>query len=325
MENAIMRNYRIDNIKFFLIFCVVLGHSMELFNAGGGYRIIYSFHMPAFIFISGYFAQFNRKKIISTLIYPYVLFQCLYLAFDAIIMNRNVELLNFQFTTPYWILWYLLTLILYNMIIPLISNSNFLTLFSISALISLITGLDTSIGYYLSLARFFTFMPYFILGFGWKQINPEALLKSKIFRTINIMAAILSCIMLGKYNFVSNPVLYGSYSYINANYTFITKGILLLCGLNWILLFMWITPAKPIPLVSSIGKNTFVIFLFHGFVIKYMQHLGNIFIYSTFVNTCLAIIISIAIIFSLGNNCIGRIGKFIFTGKGIEAIISFLL
>lgn len=36
MENAIMRNYRIDNIKFFLIFCVVLGHSMELFNAGGG-------------------------------------------------------------------------------------------------------------------------------------------------------------------------------------------------------------------------------------------------------------------------------------------------
>ena len=62
-----MRNNRMDNIKFFLIFCVVFGHMLELVDTGVWYKIIYSFHMPAFIFVSGYFAQFNRKKIIGVL------------------------------------------------------------------------------------------------------------------------------------------------------------------------------------------------------------------------------------------------------------------
>ena len=44
-----MRNNRMDNIKFFLIFCVVFGHMLELVDTGVWYKIIYSFHMPAFI------------------------------------------------------------------------------------------------------------------------------------------------------------------------------------------------------------------------------------------------------------------------------------
>lgn len=51
-----------DNLKCFLILCVVIGHMLELVYAGGGYRIIYSFHMPAFIFVSGYFARFRKKR-----------------------------------------------------------------------------------------------------------------------------------------------------------------------------------------------------------------------------------------------------------------------
>ena len=102
-----MRNNRMDNIKFFLIFCVVFGHMLELVDTGVWYKIIYSFHMPAFIFVSGYFAQFNRKKIISVLVYPYILFQCLYLLFDAVLIKQNLALLKIQFTTPYWLLWYL--------------------------------------------------------------------------------------------------------------------------------------------------------------------------------------------------------------------------
>ena len=96
-----------DNIKLFLIFCVVFGHMLELVDTGVWYKIIYSFHMPAFIFVSGYFAQFNRKKIIGVLVYPYILFQCLYLLFDAVLIKQNLALLKIQFTTPYWLLWYL--------------------------------------------------------------------------------------------------------------------------------------------------------------------------------------------------------------------------
>lgn len=55
-----MRNDRMDNLRCLLIFLVVLGHFLGLIpGAGGLYRIIYLFHMPAFLFLTGYFTHFN--------------------------------------------------------------------------------------------------------------------------------------------------------------------------------------------------------------------------------------------------------------------------
>ena len=55
------RNYLFDNLKFFLIVLVVFGHSLEEISLEHNYAIIrawiYSFHMPAFVFISGYFSK----------------------------------------------------------------------------------------------------------------------------------------------------------------------------------------------------------------------------------------------------------------------------
>lgn len=59
-----MRNYRMDNIKSFLILCVVLGHMLELSGTGGWYRVIYSFHMPAFIFVSGFLCILIEKELL---------------------------------------------------------------------------------------------------------------------------------------------------------------------------------------------------------------------------------------------------------------------
>lgn len=58
------RDLQFDGLKFLLIFCVVFGH---LGCYGYGLRInrmIYSFHMPVFVFLSGYFTSLssNREK-----------------------------------------------------------------------------------------------------------------------------------------------------------------------------------------------------------------------------------------------------------------------
>ena len=51
-----MRNYRMDNIRCILIFLVVFGHMLTWIpKADTPYRIIYLFHMPAFLFLTGYF------------------------------------------------------------------------------------------------------------------------------------------------------------------------------------------------------------------------------------------------------------------------------
>lgn len=318
-----MRNNRMDNIKFFLIFCVVFGHMLELVDTGVWYKVIYSFHMPAFIFVSGYFAQFNRKKIISVLVYPYILFQCLYLLFDAVLIKQNLALLKIQFTTPYWLLWYLVAMIFYYTVIPYIVNGNFRILFGAAVFLSLIAGMDASIGYYLSLSRFFTFLPYFILGVGWKSLRADQLRKSSVFKIVNVLLVLITCYVLGRYHFISNLMLYGSLSYARGHYNFIIKGILLLCGINWIFFFMWIIPSKSIPLITSVGKNTLIIFLLHGFIVKSLEHIGGIFVYSKAVNICLAALISLVIVFLFGNDFMGSLGKMVFTGKGIEKIAGY--
>ena len=59
-----MSNKRIlyfDALKFFAIWLVVLGHYLQEIDCGsvGSYtnQVIYTFHMPLFIMISGFFAQ----------------------------------------------------------------------------------------------------------------------------------------------------------------------------------------------------------------------------------------------------------------------------
>lgn len=60
------RNPLFDNIKIVLIILVVFGHALEEISLGNGYGIIraciYSFHMPVFILISGYFSRGGDKR-----------------------------------------------------------------------------------------------------------------------------------------------------------------------------------------------------------------------------------------------------------------------
>lgn len=58
MEN---RLYYLDNLKGFLIILVILGHAIQFtipdYKDCFTFRLIYSFHMPLFLFISGYLAK----------------------------------------------------------------------------------------------------------------------------------------------------------------------------------------------------------------------------------------------------------------------------
>lgn len=56
------RDYFFDNARAILILLVVFGHMLQPYTSGDKYLsalylVIYSFHMPTFLFISGYFAK----------------------------------------------------------------------------------------------------------------------------------------------------------------------------------------------------------------------------------------------------------------------------
>ena len=56
------RDLKLDAIKFIMIFLVVLGHLGYNDYGLGINRVIYSFHMPVFIFLSGYFTSQNTNR-----------------------------------------------------------------------------------------------------------------------------------------------------------------------------------------------------------------------------------------------------------------------
>ena len=93
MKKKKERLMAVDNMKAFLIGCVVLGHLCEVIKfpySSYLYLLIYSFHMPAFVFLSGFCSsrEVHYDKIARNYVYPYVVFQILYVLFDRIVLKH---------------------------------------------------------------------------------------------------------------------------------------------------------------------------------------------------------------------------------------------
>ena len=99
------RDYFFDNLKAVLIFLVVLGHFLLPIHGESVLvvvkRLIYVFHMPLFVFVSGYFAkkiykngQYNFKKILY-LIKAYIIFVIAIQIVYALCGFRDFSEINF--------------------------------------------------------------------------------------------------------------------------------------------------------------------------------------------------------------------------------------
>lgn len=282
------RDHAIDNLRFVLIFLVVFAHLLEICPPFVGseriYRFIYSFHMPVFIFLFGYNVKNSLKRLVYRWCIPYAFFQCAYIIFINFVLNNNTD---FQFTTPYWLLWYLLVCIYYQLLLPLFDIANkhkqIVALLCVF-IFSLLVGYVNSIGYYMSLSRFFVFQPWFVLGYYCKKnnvlhhffIHPQRRLFALIASTVIItLLTPIICTFPSKF-------LYGSYSYSSCGGTIGMRTLVSVMSFSIIIfLFVGIWPYwnKQIILITKIGKNTWPIFLLHGFVVKtilaYFPHLVN--------------------------------------------------
>lgn len=322
------RDYRFDNMRCLLIFMVILGHCMELFltpRVGDVYRIIYAFHMPVFMIITGYFARFDRKRLLFDYIYVYVLFQVLYLWFDARFVNE-VSFEKPQYMTPYWFLWYIFVTIVFTVCIPLFDTDDLkkqIGLFGFAVCISLYMGFDESIGYYLASARIFSYLPFFVLGFYLAKH------KDYLERKLWVSLGSLIVVLIGSYlvyqqngkpeHNITSLVLFGSFSYKGADYTMWIKLGLFVLAVAGFFLLVNIIPRKRILLISTLGKNTFPIYILHGFLVKILMK-EEIFHGTSIENLLLAAGISFFIMILLGNPLSAYVFRTICTGRWIQTI-----
>lgn len=318
-KNNRSRAFGLDNMRGFLMICVVFGHLLEICpdfpNRDLVYRVIYSFHMPAFIFLVGYFGKFDAAQILQGSILPYFLFQTLYLLFANHVLQVS---LYYQYTTPYWLLWFLLVCIFYKLLIPFIdtqSKKKQAVYLALSVVVALIAGYDKTVGYYLSLSRFLVFLPWFILGYYCKKHEKALNALWNRYRWL-IVTACLAVIGLSVVFFTlcqfPKDVLYGSYAYEILGYSPMIRAALMITALGWVALLLCVFTGplgRKIPLLSALGRNTMPVFLLHGFVVRLVAYE-----YPMLLRTPLAIIwIGGGILLVFGNVFVGGLFRFLFS------------
>lgn len=306
-----MRDHSLDNIRFFLILSVVFAHLLEVCPPFAGsqllYKLIYSFHMPAFIFLFGYNARFTGKRILFRWCLPYLFFQTVYLLFSRFVLCERAD---WNYGTPYWLLWYLLACIFYQLLLPLLDTENktrqLLTV-GIAFGFSLLVGFVDVIGYFLSLSRFFVFLPFFLLGYyckknGWLDAPAKNTRFALLFGSLGVI--LLSLPFLYYVN-LPDGLLYGSYSYAACGGALWMRLAVCFLSLSWIVfLFAGVRPwlNKKVFLLTSIGQNTWPVFLLHGFMIKLLPVYGQ----SLLSSPWLVLLLSCAILLLLGNKFLSR-------------------
>lgn len=306
------RIYKYDNLKFFMIFLVVFGHCLEIFTGECRriiYITIYTFHMPMFIFISGYFSKPNKKKILN-FIYIYILWQTLYFLLDKCVLQKSLTLNYFK---PNWLLWYIFSMTIWNILIKFfkpISNKYCWLVVVLSFIVSILVSFIEKVGYTFSLSRTITFFPYFLIGYFSK--NHEFNLfdlknndkRNNIYKILFfiIIGLISSIYFIFNISLINKKWLYGSYSYATGGYNFVFKIMWILLSVSEIFLLNNITTNKKIPIISKIGTNTLTIYLIHGLIIKVLKEYNILFVFNEWVNILIALLLTSVIIILLGND-----------------------
>lgn len=170
-----MRFAALDNLKYVLIILVIYGHLINLgFEVPWKvYQVIYSFHMPLFVLISGYFTNKNKSNIqywdsTFNLAFLFILFNLIsILVYTHITDTPPVQ-------SPYipsFALWYLLCMIYWRSIIKIIPDRILTNKAFIISIIAISVIPSTFNMNYLAFSRCLTFFPYFLLGWLLRETN----------------------------------------------------------------------------------------------------------------------------------------------------------
>lgn len=268
-----MRDSYFDNLRGFLILCVIVGNSLEYIYQTAidiHYLVlfIYLFHMPLFTFISGYFCKKSKRttqeKVIAT-VKLYLFSQIFYHLFNKIILKGTS---NFELLKPNWTLWYLFALTFWYILSDYIHN--YKKAFIISIIISLFLGFDKTIGPYASSSRIFFFLPFFIAGFAFDK---DILLEKYKKYTLHI--SLLVFIVLGTL-FTIKDITYVELFFEYTYYTSYTSSSIfpfLIRIFHYVGAFvigafiLLIFPNKNI-FLSWIGRDSLILYISHAAIIQ---------------------------------------------------------
>ncbi|MBR7673544.1 acyltransferase family protein [Streptomyces daliensis] len=181
-----------DNAKYLTILLVGIGHAWDPIRSDSRtaealYFVLYTFHMPAFIVISGYLSRsFEGKprqiqRLITGVLVPYVIFQVAYTFFMRWASDSPDR--EFHMQEPGFALWFLIALFLWRLTTPVWKNLRWPL--PVALAIAVAASVTPTISSDLNLMRVCQFLPFFVLGLKLKPEHFE-LVKQRRMRLIAV-------------------------------------------------------------------------------------------------------------------------------------------
>lgn len=165
------RDAYFDNVKYLAIVLVAVAHAWEPVMDGSRtaralYMVVYTFHMPAFILVSGYFSRsFDMsparvKRLITGVAVPYVLFETAYSLFKR--FAGGVDDAPITLLDPLFLTWFLIALFIWRVTTPIWQSLRHPL--PVALTIAVLASVTPGIGDDLDLQRVCQLLPFFVLG-----------------------------------------------------------------------------------------------------------------------------------------------------------------
>ncbi|MFT4262266.1 MAG: acyltransferase family protein [Nocardioides sp.] len=271
-----------DNAKMTLVTLVVVGHAWtqlpeSVFN-DHLYDFLYTWHMPAFVLVTGYLSrnfQVTRASLLTlvrTLAVPYVLIEAALALFRLWAGGEHLQNL---WIDPHWPLWYLPALFCWRLVTPLMRRSAVAIPVAVAA--SLAGGLVSAST--LDVARILGFLPFYVIGLHLTSERLE-LLRTREARVaaVGVLAGVW--VLSGHLRTWAGS---GSWLYYNDTYSsmgasvdegYLVRLITLGAGVVAAAAFFALVPRRNLGWYTGMGAMTLVVYLCHGFFVKGLKYAG---------------------------------------------------
>lgn len=276
------RDHSFDNIRAVLIFLVIFGHALEYFRltdhvAEFIYVFIYFFHMPVFIFISGYFSknlQRGRETAVRNFLLPYLLLNLL-LSLIMLALGKIDEILILN---PGWTLWYLYCMFIWRLLLPDLVKVRHILIASF--VVAIFSGFLTEFGTYMAMARTLGFLPFFLAGYFCRPEHIARIRRFPYRRLLSLLIAAVGLLTASLWLAADLPpeILWGdrAYDLIGIPLWQNLLADIYLYALSFAFIFVFITLAKNRHRFYTIwGQNTLAIYLLHVYLVAPLVDIGD--------------------------------------------------
>jgi len=293
MELTKSRNTYFDIFKAILMFCVILGHCIETglltdnntVGMAATYIFVYLFHMPAFIFLFGYFSKStagSSRKLLSRMIMFIVLF-----AVGKSLYYGGFKLLNGEFpawkSDNFWsedsVPWYMLSAALLSASLWVARKIPAWIMLPATFILGIFCGGISGIGAAFTLSRTLIYLPIFLLGYYFpKDFFDRFLAKKRDWVWLGTLAMLTVWVLIwiwlcedpSRYA-ATTPILYCNNNFVMLDVNF-RDGALIRLIFYIVTLFMSACAAMTAAgisyhckgdLLPRMGRNTLAVYLVH--------------------------------------------------------------